>query len=79
MKVRVLPKQKQLVFSFAANETKGQQKAAACCSYTLKEGDTTDELILNFEEGKKSEKWSFYRQRPRKAAPAPETPAKKGK
>ena len=62
MKVRVLPKQEQLVFSFAADETKGKQKAAVCCSYTLKEGDTTDELILNFEEGEKSEKWSFHRE-----------------
>ncbi len=79
MKVGVLPKQKQLVFSFAANETKGKQKAAVSCSYTLKEGDTTDELILNFEEGTKSEKWTFYRQRPGKPAPAPEPPAKKGK
>jgi hypothetical protein len=62
-----------------ANETKGRQKAAVSYSYTLKEGDTTDELILNLEDRKKTEKWSFYRERPGKPAPAPGPPAKKGK
>ena len=62
--VQVDPKQKQLVFSFAANETKGNQKASVSCSYTLKEGDRTDELVLNFEEGNQSETWTFYRARP---------------
>ncbi len=76
MKVRALPKQKELVFSFAANETKGKQKAVVRCSYTLKKGDTTEELILNFEEGKKSEKWTFYRAKPKKPGPAPQPPAK---
>lgn len=79
MKVRALPEQKQLVFSFAANKTKGKQKAVVSCSYTLKEGDTTDELILNFEDGKKSEKWTFHRVKPKKPGPAPQPPAKKEK
>jgi hypothetical protein len=67
MKVRAKPK--QLVFSFAANETKGNQKAVVSCGYTLKEGESTDELILNFEEGKKPEKWTFYREKPKKNRP----------
>jgi hypothetical protein len=79
MKVRALPKQKQLVFSFAANETKGKQKAVVSCSYTLKEGDTADELLLNFEEGENAEKWTFSRAKPGNPAPAPQPPAKKEK
>jgi hypothetical protein len=76
MKVHALPNQNQLVFSFAANVTKGKQKAVVSCSYSLKEGDTTDELILSFEEGKKSEKWTFYREKPINPGPTPRPPAK---